>query len=69
MTGISGGASFAIALQIAESASPCSTILYMLPDTSERYPSSPLFAEIAEDMTEEETTLSQSTPGYQMPND
>jgi cysteine synthase A len=38
----------------------------MLPDTGERYMSTPLFASIPEDMTEEETTLSRSTPGFQM---
>ena len=65
-TGISGGATFAIALQIAEKADPGSVILCMLPDTGERYLSSPLFAEIAEEMTEEERALSRSTPGYQM---
>ena len=41
-------------------------ILAMLPDTGERYLSTPLFEGIAEDMTEEETALSQSTPGFQM---
>jgi len=66
-TGISGGASFAIARQIAEKAAPGSVILCMLPDTGERYLSSPLFEGIAEGMTEEETALSRSTPGYQMP--
>ncbi len=38
----------------------------MLPDTGERYLSSPLFEGIAEDMTDEETALSQSTPGFHM---
>jgi cysteine synthase len=38
----------------------------MLPDTGERYLSTPLFEGIAEDMTEEETALSRSTPGFQM---
>jgi cysteine synthase A len=66
-TGISGGASFAVAMKVAEKAEPGSVILAMLPDTGERYLSSPLFEGIAEDMTEEESALSQSTPGYQMP--
>jgi cysteine synthase A len=66
MTGVSGGATFAIAMQIAEKAAPGTVILAMLPDTSERYLSSPLFEKIAEVMTDEETALSQSTPGYQM---
>ena len=65
-TGISGGATLAVAMQVAEKADPGSVILCMLPDTGERYLSSPLFAEIAEDMTEEEIELSSSTPGFQM---
>jgi cysteine synthase A len=39
----------------------------MLPDTGERYLSSPLFEGIPDDMTEDEAALSRSTPGYQMP--
>ena len=66
-TGVSGGATFAVALQIAERSEPGSVILCMLPDTGERYLSSPLFEGIPEDMTEEETALSLSTPGYHMP--
>jgi cysteine synthase A len=66
-TGISGGSTFAIAMDIAERAEPGSVILCMLPDTGERYLSSPLFETIAEDMTEEEIALSLSTPGYHMP--
>ena len=66
-TGISGGSSFAVAIQIAQQAEPGSIILCMLADTGERYLSSPLFEGISEDMTEEEVALSKSTPGYQMP--
>jgi cysteine synthase A len=67
-TGISGGATFAIAMQIAEKAKPGTTILCMLPDTGERYLSSPLFEDIEEVMTDEERTLSLSTPGFHMPD-
>jgi cysteine synthase A len=67
-TGISGGSTFAIAMEIAERADPESVILCMLPDTGERYLSSPLFETIEEDMTEEEVALSLSTPGYHMPS-
>jgi len=67
-TGISGGATFAVAMQVAEKADPGSVILCMLPDTGERYLSSPLFEGIAEGMTEEETALSLSTPGFHMPS-
>ena len=66
-TGVSGGSTFAVALQVAEKAEPGSVICCMLPDTGERYLSSPLFEEIPEEMTEEEKALSLSTPGYHMP--
>ena len=39
-------------------------ILCMLPDTGERYLSTPLFADIAADMTDEELEISRSTPRY-----
>ena len=66
MTGISGGSTFAVAMQIAEAAAPGTVILCMLPDTGERYISTPLFDAIPEDMTEEVVALSRSTPGYQL---
>ncbi|MBD7921079.1 cysteine synthase A [Xanthomonas bonasiae] len=47
-TGISGGATVATALRVAETAAPGSVILAMLPDTGERYFSTPLFADINE---------------------
>ena len=67
LTGISGGSTFAIAMQIAEKAEPGSVILCMLPDTGERYLSSPLFEAVEEEMTQEEIALSLSTPGFHMP--
>ena len=66
LTGISGGASFAIAHQIAERAPAGSVILCMLPDTGERYMTTPLFDGIEADMDEEELALSLSTPGFQL---
>jgi cysteine synthase A len=65
--GISSGGTFAAALKVAEKAAPGSTILCMLPDTGERYLSTPLFADVPADMTEEETKISLSTPGGQLP--
>jgi len=47
--GISAGATFTAALKIAETADPGSVILAMLPDTAERYMSTPLFASIKEE--------------------
>jgi len=65
-TGISGGASFAIAMQVAATAPAGSVILCMLPDTGERYLSTPLFEGIPAEMTEDEQALSRSTPGFQL---
>jgi cysteine synthase A len=53
-------------MQIAERAEPGSVILAMLPDTGERYLSTPLFESIPEEMDEEERRLSESTPGYRI---
>jgi cysteine synthase A len=66
--GVSSGASFGVAMQIAERADPGSVILCMLPDTGERYLSSPLFESIPEYMSEEEIALSLSTPSSHMPD-
>ena len=52
-TGISGGATMLAALQICETAPKNSTFCVMLPDTGERYLSSPLFADITEDSDDE----------------
>jgi cysteine synthase A len=60
--GITSGATFAGALKIAEEAPPGANILCMLPDTGERYLSTPLFADIPADMTEEEKSILHSTP-------
>lgn len=46
--GISSGATFAAALKVAAEAPRGSTLLAMLPDTSERYLSTPLYEGIAE---------------------
>ena len=64
--GITAGGTFAGALQVAKDAPKGATILCMLPDTGERYLSTPLFADIPADMTEEEIQISQSTPSHQM---
>ena len=52
-TGISGGATMLGALLIAEKAPKNSTFCVMLPDTGERYLSSPLFENITEDSDDE----------------
>ena len=62
--GITAGATFAGALQVAEKAPKGSTILAMLPDTGERYLSTPLFADVPAEMTEEELEIFKSTPMF-----
>jgi len=52
--GTSAGATFAAALEISKDAPKGTTILAMLPDTGERYLSTPLFADILPEMNEEE---------------
>jgi len=63
--GITAGATFAGALQISAEAPRGANILCMLPDTGERYLSTPLFADVPADMTEEELAISRSTPSEQ----
>jgi len=60
--GVSAGATLAGALQLAKDAPEGSNILAMLPDTGERYLSTPLFDGIGADMSEEEWEISRSTP-------
>jgi len=62
--GISAGATLAGALAVAAKAAKGSNVLCMLPDTGERYLSTPLFEGITEDMTEAELEISRSTPNY-----
>jgi len=64
--GITSGATFAGALKIAAEAPKGANILAMLPDTGERYLSTPLFADVAADMNEEELAISRSTPSCQL---
>ncbi len=65
--GITAGGTFAAALKVAAEAPKGSTILCMLPDTGERYLSTPLFADVPAEMTEEEQKISLSTPSAQLP--
>ena len=64
--GITAGATLCGALQVAKDAPKGANILAMLPDTGERYLSTPLFADIPADMTEEEMEISRSTASHQM---
>ena len=60
--GVSAGATLAGALQLAADCPPGANLLVMLPDTGERYLSTPLFDGIGADMSEEEWEISRSTP-------
>jgi cysteine synthase A len=60
--GISSGGTFAAAIDVARGAQRGSTILCMLPDTGERYLSTPLFADVPVDMTADEIAILRSTP-------
>jgi len=60
--GTSSGATLAAALEVAQRSPPGTNIVCMLPDTGERYLSTPLFEHIGEAMTPEELALSRSTP-------
>ena len=62
-TGTSGGGTFAAALEVCRTAPRGSVVLCMLPDTGERYLSTPLFGDVAVDMTEDELEIMRSTPG------
>ena len=61
--GTSSGGTFAAALEVCKTAPKGSVVLCMLPDTGERYLSTPLFGDIAVDMTEDELAIMRSTPG------
>jgi cysteine synthase len=65
--GISAGGTFAGALKVAETAPKGANILCMLPDTGERYLSTPLFQNVLAEMSPEELELSRSTPSAQFP--
>jgi len=64
LAGTTSGATLAAALAIARRSAPGTNIVCMLPDTGERYMSTPLFEHIGEEMDAAEEALSKSTPNY-----
>jgi cysteine synthase A len=64
--GITAGATFAGALRVCAEAPKGANVLCMLPDTGERYLSTPLFGNVPADMTPEELEISRSTPSAQL---
>lgn len=67
-SGTSGGGVLSCAVKIAETAPEGTSILAIIPDTGERYLSTPLFDDIPADMTQEEKKLAESTPSSPPPN-
>jgi len=61
LTGISGGSTFAVAMEVANKVPKGSKILCMLADTAERYLSSLLFEDIEAEMNDKELNLFNST--------
>jgi cysteine synthase A len=64
LVGVSAGGTFAAAIKVAAEAAPGTTILCMLPDTGERYLTTPLFSEVGVDMNDEERAILGSTPTF-----
>ena len=64
--GITSGATFAGALKVCKGAADGATVLCMLPDTGERYLSTPLFDDIPAEMTDEEIAISRTTPNHNL---
>lgn len=60
--GVSGGATVAAAIALANTAPNGAKILAMVPDTGERYLSTPLFEDIGEAMSDEERGILESVP-------
>ena len=62
--GTSAGATFAAAIEVSKDAPKGSVVLCMLPDTGERYLTTPLFGDIGTEMNEEELAVFRSSPSY-----
>ena len=60
--GTSAGGTFAAAIEVCSGAPKGTTILCMLPDTGERYLSTPLFGDILAEMNEEEAAIAATVP-------
>jgi cysteine synthase len=65
-TGISGGSTFGVAIKVAEDAPDGSVILCVLPDTGERYLTTPMFEGVEAEMSDDELDIMRSTPGFHL---
>jgi len=61
--GVSAGGTFGAAIKVCADAPKGSTVLCMLPDTGERYLSTPLFGDIPAEMTEPEQEIARQLAG------
>ena len=66
--GVSGGATLTGALTVAAGLPAGSNVLCMLPDTGERYLTTPVFESVSVEMTADEIAISQSTPHCRFDN-
>ena len=66
LVGISGGGTMCVALEVAKKAPKGTVVLAVLPDTGERYLTTPLFASIDAGINEEELEIAKSTPSFQL---
>lgn len=64
--GISAGATLAAALTVCETAPKGSNVLFMVPDTGERYLSTVLFDSVSEIMSDEERAIADSADNHQI---
>lgn len=67
LSGVSGGGTLFAAIAFAKKLNKSSNIVVMIPDTGERYLSTPLFEDIPADMTEEEKAIADSVPSTAPP--
>jgi cysteine synthase A len=61
LVGVSSGGTFGAAMQVAAGAPKGTTILAMLPDTGERYLSTPMFADVTAEMNAEEQAIADAS--------
>eukprot|EP00557_Chaetoceros_sp_GSL56_P013778 CAMPEP_0176483166 /NCGR_PEP_ID=MMETSP0200_2-20121128/3776_1 /TAXON_ID=947934 /ORGANISM="Chaetoceros sp., Strain GSL56" /LENGTH=477 /DNA_ID=CAMNT_0017879555 /DNA_START=196 /DNA_END=1626 /DNA_ORIENTATION=- len=67
LSGTSGGGTLSAALTLANGLPESKNIVVIIPDTGERYLSTPLFQNIPSDMTDEELQIAMSTPSTPPP--
>jgi len=67
LSGVSGGGTLFAAISFAKKLNKKANIVVMIPDTGERYLSTPLFENIPADMTEEEKEIADSVPSTAPP--